>query len=241
MSIKEALNLQQLPKHIAIILDGNGRWAKNRGLPRVMGHRAGMNRVIDMVETCVDLGIGHLTLYAFSTENWKRPEAEVNALMGILIEYVANQLDRLIQHNVKLVMLGDLGPIPDRARQAVIQALEKTAHNTGMILNIALNYGGRDELLRAVKQLVVDCQEGRDPLALTEADIAQVLYTSGQPDPDLLIRPGGEKRISNFLIYQTAYSEFYFSDTLWPDFDANALYQAILDFQGRQRRYGGLK
>lgn len=241
MSIKEELNLQQLPKHIAIILDGNGRWAKKRGLPRVMGHRAGMNRVVDTVETCVDLGIDHLTLYAFSTENWKRPETEVNALMGILIEYVANQLDRLIQNNVKLVMLGDLEPIPYKARQAVIHALDKTAQNTGMMLNIALNYGGRDELLRAVKDLLLACQGPKDIHALTESDISDALYTRGQPDPDLLIRPGGEKRISNFLIYQTAYSEFYFSDILWPDFDSEALYQAILDYQGRQRRYGGLK
>lgn len=241
MSIKDNLNLEQLPKHIAIILDGNGRWAKHRGLPRTMGHRAGMNRVVDTVETCVDLGIDYLTLYAFSTENWRRPEKEVNALMGLLVDYVASQLERLHQKNVRLVILGDLTRLPEKPRKAVESALETTAKNTGLTLNIALNYGGRDELVRAIKNIVSLCQQGRDPETLTETDISQALYTSGQPDPDLLIRPGGEQRISNFLIYQCAYAEFYFSDTLWPDFDAEALYGAILDYQGRQRRYGGLK
>lgn len=235
------VSLQELPKHIGIILDGNGRWAKKRFMPRVMGHREGMKRVVDIVEKASDLGIKYLSLYAFSTENWKRPEEEVNSLMDILVYYVKIQLDKLDKNNVKVIALGDINKLYPRAYKSILKAIKKTENNTGMILNIGLNYGGRDEIIYGVKGVIEAIKNDELDIDELDADIFNnYLYTKGQPDLDLLIRPGGEKRVSNFMLYQLAYAEFYYTDCLWPDFDENELYKAVIDYQNRNRRFGGL-
>lgn len=230
-----------LPKHIAIIMDGNGRWAKKRMLPRNFGHQEGMKRVVEIVEAASQLGIKHLTLYAFSTENWKRPMDEIEGLMKILVLYIRNELARLTKNNVKLKILGDISELPELPRKEVEKAIERTKENTGMILNIALNYGGRDEIIRGIKLYLKDIEMGKRRVKeLNAQEFSKYLYTEGQPDPDLLIRPSGELRLSNFLLYQVAYSEFWFSDILWPDFTSKYLYQAIIDYQNRNRRFGGI-
>lgn len=235
------ISLNKLPKHVGIILDGNGRWAKKRFMPRVMGHREGMKRVVDIVEKASDLGIKYLSLYAFSTENWKRPEEEVNSLMDILVYYVKIQLDKLDKSNVKVIALGDISKLYPRAYNAILKAIKKTENNTGMVLNIGLNYGGRDEIIHGIKGVIEDIKNEKLDIDELDADLFNnYLYTKGQPDLDLLIRPGGEKRVSNFMLYQLAYAEFYYTDCLWPDFDENELYKAILDYQNRNRRFGGL-
>lgn len=235
------ISLEELPKHIGIILDGNGRWAKKRFMPRVMGHREGMKRVVDIVEKASDLGIKYLSLYAFSTENWKRPEEEVNSLMDILVYYVKIQLDKLDKNNVKVIALGDINKLYPRAYKSILKAIKKTENNTGMILNIGLNYGGRDEIIYGVKGVIEAIKNDELDIDELDADIFNnYLYTKGQPDLDLLIRPGGEKRVSNFMLYQLAYAEFYYTDCLWPDFDENELYKAVIDYQNRNRRFGGL-
>ncbi len=238
---KNQIDMDNLPNHIAIIMDGNGRWAKKKLRPRNFGHQEGMKRVIEIVEASTKLGIEYLTLYAFSTENWKRPMNEIDGLMKILVIYIRNELDRLIKNNVKINILGDIAPFPSLAKDEVIRAIETTKHNNGMNLNIALNYGGRDDIIRGVKDILKDVEVGNIKVEdIDEESFSKYLYTRGQPDPDLLIRPSGEMRLSNFLLYQMAYTEFWFSDILWPDFKEENLYKAILDYQKRNRRYGGI-
>ncbi len=235
------IDMANLPKHIAIIMDGNGRWATKRSLPRQLGHQEGMNRVVEIVECAKEIGIKHLTLYAFSTENWKRPKIEIDALMNLLILFIRNELDKIHRNDVKIKVLGDIKKLPTLAQKEVNRAINKTIDNKSMTLNIALNYGGRQELVKATKAILIDVKKGIiDIDAINEDTISSYLYTTGQPDPDLVIRPSGELRLSNFLIYQSAYSEFYFSDILWPDFKKEDLYRAIIDFQSRNRRFGGV-
>ncbi|MDO5689739.1 MAG: isoprenyl transferase [Tissierellia bacterium] len=235
------LDKENIPKHICIIMDGNGRWATSRMMPRSFGHKKGMERVVEIVESCRKLGIKHLSLYAFSTENWKRPKAEVNALMGLLVSYIRAQLNRLIDHGVRVRIMGDITPLPELPRAEVLRAMEETQHLSDMTLNIGINYGGRDEILHATRELVHRAERGELKASdLTREMLEDLLYTSHGPDPDLLIRPGGEQRISNFMIYQIAYSELYFTDVLWPDFDEAQLIKAIDSYQNRNRRFGGV-
>lgn len=239
--LKESIDMDNLPKHIAIIMDGNGRWAKRRFLPRNLGHREGMERVIEIVGAASNLGIEYLTLYAFSTENWKRPLEEIKGLMEILVLYIRRELDKLHRNNVKLHILGDIEKLPSLAKEAVLTAIDRTKNNTGMVLNIALNYGGRDEIIMGIKNLLKDIELGKISIDnLNENNFSNYLYTSSQPDPDLLIRPSGELRISNFMLYQIAYTEFWFSNILWPDFTEKYLLMAIKDYQKRNRRFGGV-
>lgn len=239
--LKSEIDMDKLPKHIAIIMDGNGRWAKKRSLPRNFGHKEGVERVIDIVEASHQLGIKYLTLYAFSIENWNRPKDEVFGLMKLLVFYIEKELEKLNKNNVKIQILGDIRPLPDLPRKEVEKAIEKTKDNTGLILNIALNYGGRDEIVHGVRELLKDIKMGKISVEDLDADnFSNYLYTKGQPDPDLLIRTSGEQRLSNFLLYQIAYAEFWFTDVLWPDFSEKYLYEAIVDFQNRNRRFGGI-
>lgn len=239
--LKSEIDMDKLPKHIAIIMDGNGRWAKKRSLPRSFGHKEGVERVIDIVEASHQLGIKYLTLYAFSTENWNRPKDEVFGLMKLLVFYIEKELEKLNKNNVKIQILGDITPLPDLPRKEVEKAIEKTKDNTGLILNIALNYGGRDEIVRGVRELLKDIKMGKISVEGLDTDnFSNYLYTKGQPDPDLLIRTSGEQRLSNFLLYQIAYAELWFTDVLWPDFSEKYLYEAIVDFQNRNRRFGGI-
>lgn len=233
----DELDLNKIPEHVGIILDGNGRWAKKRFMPRMAGHREGMKRVVDIVEASSNLGIKYLSLYAFSTENWKRPTEEVSALMNLLIVYVDSQLKRLSDNNVIVKTIGDISKLPEKSRIAIEKACETTKDNTGMVLNLGLNYGSRSEIIRAVEKVI---NSSYDVNELTEENFKQFLDTNSQPDLDLLIRPGGEKRLSNFMLYQVAYAELYFCDTLWPDFKEDELYKAILEFQSRNRRFGGI-
>ncbi len=232
----------RLPRHIAIIMDGNGRWANLRGQPRVAGHRAGVEAVRASVDTCARLGIGALTLYAFSTENWKRPRLEVDALMRMLKRYLRIELDEINRQNIRFQPIGRTEALADSVKRELDRAVERTASNTGMVLSVALNYGGRTEIVdaakRAVRRLV---GEDRAPDQITEEDIERELYTNGLPDLDLLIRTSGELRISNFLLWQLAYSEIYVTETLWPDVRRMHLLEAIVDYQGRDRRFGGLQ
>ncbi|MBL7575113.1 undecaprenyl diphosphate synthase [Peptoniphilus asaccharolyticus DSM 20463] len=235
------IDMTNIPKHIGIIMDGNGRWAKRRGLPRTLGHREGTKRVIEIVEACYKLGVKSLSLYAFSTENWKRPEEEVSKLMDLLIYYIENQLEKIKKNNIKINVLGDISCLPSKVRLSVECALNETMHNDKMILNIGLNYGGRDEIIRATKLVAKDVLDGKTNVEeITSKVFENYLYTSGQDELDLLIRPSGELRVSNFMLYQLAYSEFWFSDVLWPDFTEDVLLDAIKDFQKRSRRYGGI-
>lgn len=224
-----------LPRHIAIIMDGNGRWARARGLPRSEGHRAGADAARAIVEECRRLGIPYLTLYAFSSENWKRPKPEISAIFSLLLEFLKAETPRLIKEGVRLNVMGDMEGLPAPLRAALALAVASTARGCDMRLNLALNYGGRAEIVRAARLLI---EAGTAPDKVTEEAFAQCLYTAGQPDPDLLIRASGEKRLSNFLLYQCAYSEFYFTPTLWPDFSVQELRLALDDFAGRSRRFG---
>lgn len=227
----------KIPSHLAIILDGNGRWAKKQNRPRTFGHKEGAENVIRIARSAKKFGIKTLTLYAFSTENWKRPASEVGFLMDLLIKFVKSKLDELIAEDCKLNFLGDISKLPEKTREACLYALDKTKDNKSLIINIALNYGGRDEVVHAFREIMA---KGYRPDDITEEMISDNLYTAGQSDPDLLIRPGGELRLSNFLIYQMAYTELYFTDVLWPDFTEDDLRDAILEFTRRDRRYGGL-
>lgn len=239
--LKNKIDMEKLPKHIAIIMDGNGRWANKRLLPRNFGHQEGMERVIEIVGAASNIGIKHLSLYAFSTENWKRPLEEVQGLMKILVIYIKRELDKLIKNNVKLHILGNIDRLPQLAKEEVIKAVNKTSNNTGMVLNIALNYGGRDDIIFGIKNLLMDFQDGKIKIDdINENNFSNYLYTESQPEPDLLIRPSGELRISNFMLYQIAYSEFWFSNVLWPDFTEKHLLLAIMDYQNRNRRFGGV-
>jgi undecaprenyl diphosphate synthase len=227
----------RLPRHVAVIMDGNGRWARRRRLPRVAGHRAGIQSVRETVETSARLGLEVLTLYAFSQENWKRPRAEVETLMGLLKEYVRKELDSLVRNNIRFRVLGRMTDLSASVREELDRSLAATEENTGLEFNIALSYGGRAEIVDAVKALI---RERAAPDEVDEDRVSARLYTAGQPDPDLMIRTSGEMRVSNFLLWQIAYAEIYVTDTLWPDFRKKHLLEGILDYQRRERRYGGL-
>lgn len=230
-----------LPRHIAIIMDGNGRWAKKRRLPRATGHRAGMETLKKTVQNCIDIGIPYLTLYAFSTENWKRPKDEVDSLMGLLVEYIDKELLSLHNNGVRVKAIGRITELPEDAQKSIKKAEERTLENKRLFLQIAINYGGRREILDGIKNILNDYKNGiLKEEEITEELFSGYLYTRGIPDPDLLIRPSGEMRISNFLIWQGAYAEFLATNVLWPDFDQNDFYKAIFAYQKRQRRFGGL-
>ena len=240
--LAEAIDADRIPAHIAIIMDGNGRWARRRSLPRAAGHRAGIEPVRITVESCARLGIQALTLYAFSAENWKRPRAEVDTLWRLLRLYLRRELPEIIRNNIQFTCMGRMDGLPAPVRQELEAAVEETSRNTGMRLNVAINYSGRAELVDAINAIVEDARlEGRlASLRIEEEDIAARLYTAGLPDPDLLIRTSGEMRISNFLLWQIAYAELYVTEVLWPDFKVSDLLLAILDYQKRDRRFGGL-
>ncbi len=240
--LARAIDPDRLPAHIAIIMDGNGRWARQRNLPRVRGHQAGIKPVRMTVETCARMGIRALTLYAFSVENWKRPRQEVETLWRLLRIYLRRELPNLMKHRIRLTAIGRLEALPAEARRDLEEVVEATSRNRGLRVNLAINYGGRSEIVDAVNAIVEEARrKGRlAALRITEQAIAQHLYTAGQPDPDLLIRTSGEMRVSNFLLWQIAYAELYVTETLWPDFTRTELLEAILDFQRRERRFGGL-
>ncbi len=235
----EEIDQEKLPRHIAIIMDGNGRWAKKKALGRIMGHIKGVDAVREVVTACRELGIKVLTLYAFSIENWKRPVEEVNALMGLLKEYLQKECEEMLQNNIRLNAIGRIKDLPPDVQATLQETKKKTEHCDGMILNLALSYGGRSEILHAVQGIISDFQKGKvKPEEITVQRFSQYLWTHGLPDPDLLIRTSGEFRISNFLLWQIAYTELYVTDTLWPDFDRKELAKAIADYQSRERRFG---
>jgi len=240
--IASRLDPKRLPAHIAIIMDGNGRWAKQRNYPRIMGHKAGVDPVRTVVETCAQMGLEALTLYAFSVENWKRPRHEIEGLWRLLRFYLRRELPNLMRNDIQLVAIGRLESLPAPVQNELQMVMDKTGENRGMRLNLAINYGGRTELVDAVNAMLDNARlEGNlDALEITEEGIAEHLYTSGLKDPDLLIRTSGEMRISNFLLWQIAYAELYVTETLWPDFTRTELLEAISDYQNRERRFGGL-
>lgn len=237
-ALPETLDPAALPRHVAVIMDGNGRWATQRGLPRTEGHRAGTEAARAVVEECLELGITHLTLYTFSRENWSRPASEVGFLFDLLVDFITRELPNLEKRGVKLFVLGETAELPFAARKALSHAMTRTAANSRMVLNLALNYSGREEIIRAVKRYAAS---GAPLDAITPESLADHLYTAGQPDPDLVIRTSGEERLSNFLIFQSAYSELYFTETLWPDFTPSSLRGALAAYAARNRRFGGLK
>jgi len=236
-----AIDPTRVPQHVAIIMDGNGRWARERGLPRMEGHRAGREAVRRTLEACRDLAIGNLTLYAFSTENWRRSSDEVEALLLLLQESVAAEAEELVKNGIRLRISGDLDRLPPEIAAQLRDVMGRTRHNERLVLNFALNYGGRAELLQAVRRLARDVANGLlTPEAIDDARFSRYLYTDGLPDPDLLIRTGGEQRISNFLLWQIAYTELYFCEVYWPDFGAVHLHEAVQAYQSRRRRFGGV-
>ena len=235
----QKINKDRLPVHIAIIMDGNGRWAKEQGQDRLFGHYQGVESVRYIVEGCAELGIEYLTLYAFSTENWDRPEYEVVGLMELLVKTIRNEVESLHKNNIKLHVIGDMTMLPEYARKELQEALEFTENNTGLNLVMALSYSGRWELLNAVKNIAYEVEKGKLAVEeISQATLQKYLCTSNFPDPELMIRTSGEYRISNFLLYQLAYAELYFTDVRWPEFRKKNLYEAILDYQGRERRFG---
>ncbi len=241
LPVPAGLDPARLPVHVAVIMDGNGRWAKQRKLPRVMGHREGVEALKRTLRLCSDWGIGALTAYAFSTENWNRPGEEVSFLMALFERVLARELQSLEQEQVRIRFLGDLEPLPEGLQRLIADATERTAANTGIHFNVCTNYGGRAELVRAAQRLAQRCVAGElDPAAIDEQQLAAELLTAGERDPDLLIRTSGERRISNFLLWQLAYAEIHITDVLWPDFDEAALLGALRDYQSRQRRFGGV-
>jgi undecaprenyl diphosphate synthase len=238
-SIAPNINKDYLPRHIAIIMDGNGRWAQEKGQDRLYGHFHGVQSVRDIVEGCAELGVQYLTLYAFSTENWDRPAYEVTGLMELLVDTIRKEIETLNKNNIKLHVIGDMNMLPEYARQELNEALELTSRNTGLNLIMALSYSSRWELVNAVKNIGLDVKVGKiDPATITHHTLQQYLVTSAFPDPELMIRTSGEYRISNFLLYQLAYAELYFTSVRWPDFRKQNLHEAILDFQSRERRFG---
>jgi undecaprenyl diphosphate synthase len=241
--IADAIDPDRLPAHIAIIMDGNGRWAKRRNMPRVAGHQAGIDPVRNSVETCARLGIRALTLYAFSVENWKRPQHEIETLWRLLRYYLRREVANLMRNNICLSAIGRLDGLPPQVRRELDEAVQQTAVNTGLRVNLAINYGGRAEIVDAVNALIDTARtRGRlDTLQVDETSLSSCLYTAQSPDPDLLIRTSGEMRVSNFLLWQIAYAEIYVTETLWPDFTRADLLRAILDYQKRDRRFGGVK
>lgn len=239
MSLKDTINKYNLPKHVAIIMDGNGRWAKKQGLMRAFGHENGTKSVRKIVEACAKIGIENLTLYAFSTENWNRPKIEVDTLMKILINSLKNELTTLQNNNIKLNTIGNLEMLPKSAQKQLLEVINKTADNTKMTLTLALSYGSREELVAVIKNISSKVKNNIISIdAIDESIINQHLYTQNLPDVDLLIRTSGEHRISNFLLWQIAYAELYFTDILWPDFTEQDLYEAIISYQKRERRFG---
>ena len=237
--LKDKIDLKRLPRHIAIIMDGNGRWAKEQGQDRLFGHYHGVQSVRNIVEGCAELGIEYLTLYAFSTENWERPEKEVSGLMDLLVDTIRKEVDTLNKNNIRLHVIGNLEMLPTFANSEMQDALEMTSHNTGMNLVMALSYSSRWELVNAVKNIALDAQAGKlDANNITSDTLENYLCTRNIPDPELMIRTSGDFRVSNFLLYQLAYTELYFTETRWPDFRKENLYEAILDYQGRERRFG---
>lgn len=238
----EEIDRNRMPRHIAIIMDGNGRWANRRGLPRIFGHKAGVESLRDIVRACSEFNIQVLTVYAFSTENWKRPQEEINILMDLLVEYLHKEIDELCDEGVRVNPIGKLEELPESAIKALQMAVERSSKNEGLILNLALNYGGRAEIIEAVRTIATKVKDG--VLSVEQIDdniISEHLYTAGQPDPDLLIRPAGDFRISNFLLWQLAYTEFWHTPVMWPDFRRIHLISAIAEFQRRDRRFGGLR
>ena len=239
MDLKAQINLEKMPRHIAIIMDGNGRWAKEHGMARVFGHRNGVKAVREVTEGCAELGVQYLTLYAFSTENWNRPQPEVDALMTLLVETIKNEIKTLNDNSIRLQAIGDLTRLPKRSYKTLLEAIENTQQNNRMTLVLALNYSAKWEILEAVRKLAGQVQVGQlRPEDIDEYAFSNALATQGMPDPELLIRTSGETRISNFLLWQIAYSELYFTPTLWPDFRREHLYEAIINFQNRERRFG---
>ena len=239
-SLREQILEEEIfPNHIAIIMDGNGRWAKARNLPRVSGHTEGINSVREIVRICGEIGISYLTLYTFSSENWARPKIEVSAIMKLLLGTIRKEINNLHQNNVRLSSIGNLQDLPSESRRGIVEGMEKTKNNTGLNLILALSYGSRQELLRAVKRIAIKIESGKlESKYISEDILSQELYTSNIPDPDLLIRTGGENRISNFLLWQLAYTELFMTNMFWPDFREKALLEAIVDYQNRQRRFG---
>ena len=238
-TLLQQIDKNRLPHHIAIIMDGNGRWAREQGQDRLYGHFHGVESVRNIVEGCAELGVGYLTLYAFSTENWDRPEYEVIGLMELLVSTIRKEVEGLHKNNIRLHVIGDIKMLPENARQELREALEFTKNNTGLQLIMALSYSGRWELLNAVKEIARDVKEkGLSPESIDQDTLQRYLCTSGFPDPELMIRTSGEFRISNFLLYQLAYAELYFTNVRWPDFRKENLYEAIVDYQNRERRFG---
>lgn len=248
MTTKSSLNLppdldpQKMPQHIAVIMDGNGRWATQKGLPRIAGHRRGAKVLKELVRTCKNWGIKSLTAYAFSTENWQRPITEVNFLMSLFERVLHQELQAMHSEGVRIRFIGDVGVFPASLQQLINQAMAETANNEAIIFNVAANYGGRGEIVQACRQLALRVQKGEiEPTAIDESLLAKYLYTDPSQEPDLLIRTSGEMRLSNFLLWQMAYTEIYFVDTLWPDFDQNQFHRALFAYQKRDRRFGNLK
>jgi undecaprenyl diphosphate synthase len=236
------LDPAQMPHHVAVIMDGNGRWAQQRGLPRIEGHRRGVQSVRSTIEECCRLGIGQLTLYCLSVENWKRPQAEIDFLMALLHEYLLAERAEIMEQNIRFSTIGRRSELPDSVLREIDENIRLSQNNTGMSLCLAINYGGRSELVDAVRGLAQQVQAGTlDPDNIDEVTIADALYTAGMPDPDLLIRTAGEMRVSNFLLWQISYAELWVTDKCWPEFDAATLQEALRDYSGRVRRFGGLK
>ncbi len=239
MSVKNELVLDKLPKHIAIIMDGNGRWAKKKGNLRIFGHKNGVSSVRESSESCAELGIEYLTLYAFSTENWNRPKNEVRALMELLISTINSETSTLLKNNIRLNAIGNLNELPDKTRNKLNEAIDKTKNNDGLLLTLALSYSSKDEIIHAIQNIASDVKKEKIKSEdINEHLFDQYLFTKNMPNPDLLIRTSGEQRISNFLLWQLAYTELYFTDVLWPDFNKEELYKAIYEYQQRERRFG---
>jgi undecaprenyl diphosphate synthase len=239
MPLRKEINVEKLPSHVAIIMDGNGRWAQQRGLDRIFGHQQGVNSVREIIETAAELGIGYLTLYAFSTENWGRPDEEVSALMGLMVQSLNDETDTLIKNNIKLFAIGDVDRLTDEVRERLSETIKLTSVGSGLNLVVALSYSSRWEITEATRRMLADISKGSlKPDSINEDVFESYLTTRGIPDPELMIRTSGELRISNFLLWQLAYTELYFTDKLWPDFGKEDFYEAIIDFQKRERRFG---
>ncbi|MCK9229287.1 MAG: isoprenyl transferase [Syntrophales bacterium] len=235
----QGIDTKRLPRHVAVIMDGNGRWAKKNALNRLTGHKKGADAVRHVVRTAGELGIQYLTLFAFSVENWLRPEEEINALMRLLETYLKSEIDELIERGVRLEVIGNRAALPKEVQGLLQESVQKTSRNKGMVLTLALSYGGRDEIVEMVGRIVAECASGRlRPEDISRETVAKYMYTSSMPDPDLLIRTSGEYRISNFLLWQLAFTELYFTDVLWPDFSRESFVEALRDYQRRERRFG---
>lgn len=239
MSLRKKISSEKLPSHVAIIMDGNGRWAHQRAMDRIYGHKEGVNAVRNVIECAAEIGIKYLTLYTFSTENWNRPDEEVAALMGILVQSLSNETDTLIKNNIRLNVIGDIERLNSDVKETLLNAIKRTSNGTGLEVVVALSYSSRWEIVEAARKLAVDIEKGKlTSASIKEEDFVNYLSTNGIPDPELVIRTSGEMRISNFLLWQIAYAELYFTEVLWPDFGKEEFYKAIIDFQKRERRFG---